>query len=130
MMNPAIKAQWLRDLRSGEYPQGTGKLRTSDGKFCCLGVLCEQAVKAGIVILVDLDGTWGYRAVGDGNDVAIGTLPEAVQDWAGLSCNPGVPIGILGTSSLSTLNDGFNDGEVRTEQRNFREIADLIEAHL
>jgi hypothetical protein len=125
MMNPAIKAQWLRDLRSGEYPQGKGRLR-KDGKFCCLGVLCEQAVKAGIVILVDLDGTWGYRAVGDGNDFALGTLPEAVQDWAGLSSNPGVPIGILGwTSSLATLNDG-----VRTEQRNFREIADLIEAQL
>ena len=48
-MNPQIKAQWVADLRSGQYEQGNGYLN-ADGKLCCLGVLCEQAVKAGVPI--------------------------------------------------------------------------------
>lgn len=31
--------KWLAALRSGEYKQGKQTLRTSDNKFCCLGVL-------------------------------------------------------------------------------------------
>lgn len=33
----AFKTKWLKALRSGKYPKGTGWLE-SDGKFCCLGV--------------------------------------------------------------------------------------------
>lgn len=39
-MDAKIKADWLAALRSGEYKQGIGRLR-QDGKFCCLGVLCD-----------------------------------------------------------------------------------------
>lgn len=34
-----IKQKWLDALRSGQYEQGHGKLKTDDGKYCCLGVL-------------------------------------------------------------------------------------------
>jgi len=44
-MNQERKAEWVTALRSGEYKQGLGALRTSDNKFCCLGVLCDIAVK-------------------------------------------------------------------------------------
>jgi hypothetical protein len=40
-MNPEIKAKWVAALRSGEYQQGKAHLQTGDGKFCCLGVLCD-----------------------------------------------------------------------------------------
>lgn len=30
--------QWIAALRSGEYEQGKGTLRTSSGYYCCLGV--------------------------------------------------------------------------------------------
>lgn len=33
---------WVAALRSGEYPQDVGALRTAKG-FCCLGVACEVA---------------------------------------------------------------------------------------
>lgn len=37
--------EWVRLLRSGEWRQGYGRLKergwTSDGKYCCLGVLVE-----------------------------------------------------------------------------------------
>jgi hypothetical protein len=40
MMDPAIKADWLKALRSGDYNQTQGILTNVYG-YCCLGVLCE-----------------------------------------------------------------------------------------
>lgn len=40
-MNPELKQQWVKALRSGEYKQGIGVLRSMDDHFCCLGVLCD-----------------------------------------------------------------------------------------
>jgi hypothetical protein len=39
-LEPAFKAEWLRRLRSGEYPQIQGQLRTGKG-YCCLGIACD-----------------------------------------------------------------------------------------
>lgn len=35
-----LKTAWVGALRSGEYTQGRDFLE-KDGKFCCLGVLCD-----------------------------------------------------------------------------------------
>lgn len=40
-MNAELKAKWVAALRSGEYRQGQGVLKTSKGEYCCLGVLCD-----------------------------------------------------------------------------------------
>lgn len=32
---------WLEALRSGEFKQTKGKLRSRNGAYCCLGVACE-----------------------------------------------------------------------------------------
>ena len=37
MMTQAQKDLWLKNLRSGEYKQTTGRLKCLDG-YCCLGV--------------------------------------------------------------------------------------------
>ena len=39
-MNADIKQRWVEALRSGQYKQGSGCLRTNNA-YCCLGVLCE-----------------------------------------------------------------------------------------
>jgi hypothetical protein len=42
--------KWAENLRSGKYAQGTGSLADGpkdDGKYCCLGVLCETAIELG-----------------------------------------------------------------------------------
>lgn len=36
-----ILNRWVEALESGKYPQGVGMLKTLDGRFCCLGILCE-----------------------------------------------------------------------------------------
>jgi len=46
-----VRAAWVEALRSGEYQQGQDALHKVTGNgslFCCLGVLCDLAVKAGI----------------------------------------------------------------------------------
>jgi hypothetical protein len=40
-METRLKEAWISALRSGEYKQGKGTLRTAEGKYCCLGVLGE-----------------------------------------------------------------------------------------
>lgn len=40
-MKEEIKKEWCSALRSGEYEQGIGTLRSVDDKFCCLGVLTD-----------------------------------------------------------------------------------------
>jgi hypothetical protein len=133
-MNAEIKAQWTAALRGGEYVQGRGFLN-ADGKFCCLGVLCELAVKAGIIEsnFRECDPTVIYY--GDRND----TLSDAVVKWAGLPDgedvinphNPAVTVdrtdGITRSVSLAELNDGENSAE---RVHSFDEIADIIDAQL
>ncbi len=114
-MDQEIKAQWLADLRSSEYVQGTGALNRN-GQFCCLGVLTDQAVKAGITTDQGTNER-GDRLYGSSEDFGNASfLPPEVSEWAGLGgrCNPYVDE----HRNLASLND---------EGRTFQEIADIIE---
>lgn len=132
-MVPEIKAQWLADLRSGEYKKGKGYLKHRNAlgqiEYCCLGVLCEQAAKAGIIsaAIESVDGYFYF-----GSDQFI--LPYAVMEWAGLEmANPGLwqvqGPAYVGPLTLSMANDHSGRGDEEPE-RSFSEIADLIEQYL
>lgn len=41
-MDATLKRKWVEALRSGEYVQGKQCLQ-SEGRYCCLGVLCVVA---------------------------------------------------------------------------------------
>lgn len=86
-MKTEIRTQWATALRSGEYLQGTGYLHEQD-TYCCLGVLCALAAKAGIVHTeTDCDERVAYISNEDpmGKGQSSNTiLPKAVADWAGL----------------------------------------------
>jgi hypothetical protein len=60
-MKAELKQKWIAALRSGEYKQGKGVLRTTEDRFCCLGVLCN---------LIAPDG-WGETKV---VETAIGNI--------------------------------------------------------
>lgn len=132
-MDPNIKAQWVAALRSDEYTQGDGYLKTLDGNYCCLGVLCDLAVKQGVIPeptqptpATPYSGSWEFGNEDDTCDIA---LPKAVQEWAGLTgrspeiSNPQGPIPEINrySAQLSELND---DGHT------FTLIAQLIEKYL
>lgn len=132
-MNPTIKAQWVAALRSGEYAQGDGVLKTPNGKYCCLGVLTDLGVKAGVEMDIlapatcpddeNLDDTLNYN---DGwtFDGEWELTPNKVMEWAGLDSKDPVVVldeETLVSSSLSSINDNGTP---------FSEIADLIEKNL
>ena len=132
-MNPKIKAQWLAALRSGEYQQGKGALRRTiqgEEKFCCLGVLCELAVKAEVTPAPVVDShqptlaAWQYE---NGN---WGSLPPSVRDWAGLlSVDPSVIV--TSGSANHPVRHEQNLSECNDDLRlTFAQIADVIEAQL
>lgn len=116
-MNLEIKKQWVDALRSGEYTQTKERLKDGQG-HCCLGVLCDLAVKTGV-------GYWDNRNIFIGPDGLRedGDLPDSVKEWAGIkgSTNPLVLVNSNPTY-LHILNDeiGFS----------FNEIAELIEEQL
>lgn len=132
-MVPEIKARWLERLRSGTIQQGTSYLRSGDA-MCCLGVLCELAVEAGMCrkdTIIDPNGPVLYLD-NDGN-VSAQTLPLGVREWAGLPSVQGFEVPeardddrmfghrLRGIPPLSAVNDaGFT----------FAEIADLIEKYV
>lgn len=125
-MNPEIKAQWLEDLRSGNFRKGRGVLHrvrdASDGtkihEFCCLGVLCEQAVAAGVVERHGSPDNGGAYSYGADSDATY--LPREVREWAGIDTHsPVVMTGEYRGDHVATLNDDHYD--------DFGPIADAIE---
>jgi len=122
-MNADVKAHWTAALRSGRYPQAVGALRreNEEAGFCCLGVLCELAVTAGVIPppRIWLDGTYAYAD-------SCHLLPFAVVKWAGLGSDDpsiqGAPASLAGDwLSLAEANDNGVP---------FSGIADIIEAAL
>lgn len=95
-------------LRSGEFAQDMGKLRTNNG-YCCLGVACEihrrYAEDAGEW---KKDGGWWVYM---GQDA---TMPPSVWSWFGFGFhNP-----VLSSYNMAGMND---------TGASFQEIADAIE---
>ena len=141
-MNPEIKALWLTALRSGDYEQGKGALIevTGEGqrKYCCLGVLCDLAAKAGIVKQAEsrrstLPAFGGEYTDDDGDEQyseSGAILPTGVMLWSEMETQKGefdkrhtFPYMYgdvqVNASCLSEVNDcaGWD----------FNQIADLIE---
>jgi hypothetical protein len=121
-LRPEIKVLWLDALRSGKYTQGQGALQ-DDGKFCCLGVLCD------IYRVRRRKGSWkagqfsdtGYRFfIPSGNKSSAGYLPDPVAKWAGLLPRDNTTLKAA-QGKLSIMND---DG------KSFQQIANYIDKNL
>lgn len=106
-MKKEIADKWVTALRSGEYEQGIGKLN-KDGKFCCLGVLCELAVKDDVVL--PITDSWDLTTY----DGEAAWLPNSVVNWSGMKDDNGM----FGDDSLVHMNDSG---------KSFEEIAEVIE---
>lgn len=121
-MNPEIKAKWVAALRSGEFEQGRGVLHTRaasgrEDRYCCLGVLCDIAIREGLAVA---KGTANFSDVSYDGDSAF--LPWKVVEWAGLEGgNPAVRRDDGLVDTLSFYND---------QGKSFDEIADMIEEYL
>jgi hypothetical protein len=122
-MDTQIKQQWVTALRSGEYTQASGNLRTEEG-YCCLGVLCDLYSKD----TRDSSTEWEVNHTADARPIPFynfmdqgSFLPIAVKHWAGLDK----------ASPLIYLDDVKMDlAQVNDSGSTFTQIAQLIEEQL
>lgn len=129
LLDPAVKQQFLEALRSGEYVQGRLQLRTYSNSYCCLGVLTDLAVKAGVVRWVESEHGWGVQENLPNGTSQINTtdLSDKVMHWAGLepeTCRSGNIF--TGTNYAEDNLMHFND----ENNLSFEEIADIVEENL
>lgn len=136
-IDPQVKQKWVDALRSGEYQQATGKLKSQEG-FCCLGVLCDLYAKE------HEDAGWEYRGTDEPSDPTdywyfddqSECLPESVAQWAGIE-------GLKYTVHVKVLDEDccYDEDEedvycevdvidLNDEGSSFKRIADLIEESL
>lgn len=124
-MNKKVKAKWVKALKSGEFKQGKNTLK-NNGKYCCLGVLCELYRKE------TGKGKWKRTTGGPASkiadfhlsdkDIGFGLPANGVCDWAGLkSKDP-----LLGKSTAANHNDGTQG----VKPKSFKQIAALINKYL
>jgi hypothetical protein len=122
-MNAKIKKLWIDALHSGEYKQGSKRLRDKEDHFCVLGVLCDLYVKhRHDCRWKEMETKSSFRIVGKRETHwCEDYLIEPVMQWAELSSyNPVVEVDGK-KISLSSLND---------QGAEFTTIARLIEKQL
>jgi len=78
-MDKAVKRRWLEALQSGEYRKTTQGLRVK-GRYCCLGVLCDIQVRAGVEWLPN--GIASFAG-----SISSAVLPEPLMDAVGITGN-------------------------------------------
>lgn len=134
-MRKAVKKKWLEALRSGEYKQGKRTLRRieADGgySYCCLGVLCDLAVKEGVIEPPKVAGTrteYGNFEANLSEWGSTGALPSKVVEWAFTKKE----VKRHGKVELTDPRPGNVYLSAWNDQRDadFPTIADLIEEHL
>lgn len=120
-MKKEIAEKWVAALRSGEYKQGKEFLRTATDEFCCLGVLCDLAVKNGVIISPRPRGE-GRAYEYDGDSIS-GVSSRTVRTWSGLR-------DFLGEFFKDELRTGkMSLARMNDNGKTFTEIADIIEKH-
>jgi len=128
-MKKEIADKWVAALRSGEYEQGTEALhafethlvhdRTRKRGFCCLGVLCEVAIKEGAPVEKSISAYDSRTERYNGENCV---LPREVMDWSGIKS----PTGDI---DMPADKDDICLTDINDTGKTFAEIADIIEQH-
>lgn len=118
-INPDVKELWVETLRSGRYKQGFTYLRWNylgSETFTVTGVLCDLAVKAGVLRepwCEELErDVFVYRYGSEGN---ARTLPKEVYDWLGVE------------RSSNFMDNPLFHLESKNNELSFEELANIIE---
>jgi hypothetical protein len=135
-MNPEVKQKWIDALRSGDYEQGSEKLRGVNG-YCCLGVLCDIYAR-------EHDTQWEFRGYDELSDESnphpmdywyfddqSEFLPKIVMNWAGLKThNPSVRVDI--EDNFGDDNSFYTDeiANVNDSGYTFMDLSKIIEQQL
>ena len=103
-----VQDLWINALESEDYrKQRRYALGNEEKGFCCLGVLCDLAVKHGVI---------------ESYNPYDGTLPSAVMNWVGLNTDVANYTAMTGhVRSLVYHNDAM--------QEDFHAIAQVIKTN-
>ena len=121
-MNTDFLLKWENELRSGKYEQGQGYL-SKDGKYCCLGVLCEMLVSEGLLEKFEEKDSIKYGRAKDDK-----MLPAEALNLVGIS-----GFGRFDSTKLSeeirylTKEHEYLDNLNDIVKLNFKQIADVID---
>lgn len=110
-MNKEIKKLWIKELRSGNYKQGTKRLRNNN-TFCCLGVLCNLHAKMHPEVAAKQTDPTMY--IGE-----VAFLPLQVQRWADIH-RSGEYVSSMGVARSLVCENDLN-------YKTFKEIAKIID---
>lgn len=140
-MKKEVMEKWVAALRSGEYQQIDGRLRSfepdADGKYsyCCLGVLCDLHRQEFNADGSDYHYTWGeaVRPIVSKPTTAyanhVDDLPYSVKEWAGIKMNS--PVVYLDDEELTGEDEGKSEIELiglnDDAGWSFERIANVIE---
>ena len=130
-MNPHIKEEWIKELRSNKYHKVEGYLHKGNGYRCALGVLVDIYAKyhQGKARWIWTCGSYQFQTENGVGEWKIqfsnGKLPIEVREWAGLQdSDPKFTLSYrdkkLGyVPSITQVNDVVKE--------DFQRIADRIE---
>lgn len=134
-MDPEIKKLWIEALRSDDYEQGKSYLHSisnvgddKEHRYCCLGVLCEIAIKQGLPIVDKLQENivFSSRQTVITYDGQRSVLPGSVAAWANITSDgsyiPKRPAELHNYKSGALTHD--ND-----KGMTFAEIASIIDEY-
>lgn len=119
--------KWVEALESGDFRQGTGRLRCGGDHYCCLGVACE------IYRRETGKGEWHalpgeapvFRVEGLVSDC---TLLQPVRDWLGVRTPTGAYLEVEATDAPSARWGSHNHSLTGRNDKGytFAEIAEII----
>lgn len=120
------REKWIQALRSGNYLQGRGVLRSSDDKYCCLGV-CADILNP---------GTWTWTNLSPDSPSSPYTLEtfqnHVLQSSGDREIHPGKYISYLKENILEmvglNLSEQYILATLNDEGTTFHQIADLLES--
>lgn len=130
-LKPEVKTAWVTALRSGEYMQTSHVLTRAQESYCCLGVLCDLAVKEGYGNWEPYDGDEGYQYEGPDGITDGGIPPDSITEWAF-----GTPLVDRPFRVEVAIHDGDEAEGIHLADLNdqhgytFEMIADLIEEQM
>lgn len=125
-VNKERMRSWIDALRSGEFEQGQAYLRCHDPdgmtRYCCVGVLCEVAIRQGVPLEIQED-TSGPRVTWF--DETSQFMPIAVAEWLGIDPDD---FGELQYCPLCVDGEHMSPYEANdSRQLTFEQIADGLE---
>ena len=130
MVNKANMRLVVAALRSGKYPQGTGRLKEVDvsGKaigYCCMGVMCEVAIEHGVPVQVNRYALGSETRKAETFDGSPSFLRRNVANWLGLDTDVELDVDLtVGVDGNQLISASYVNDELKWP---FERIADSME---